>query len=351
MKAANLNPRAQKILQAAINHYIATAEPVGSKTLAEAYDFDLSAASIRHVLNLLDRSGLLYQPHPSAGRVPSDYGYRVYVDQLLPPGVPGQFEQTNQLLAQRLYASEGQSLEQILRSAAHILASLSGCLALITTPEQQICPIRRLHLLAIDSQKVIVTVISETYQTTSIAVDLPQAIALPDLERLNNFLNQQLSDLLPRELEDFLVALPWQELDQLQQYADFVTQSLRQLHQVYHQPRLGSLFISGLAQLMQQPEFSQLDQVLAIIQLLEEERSALLPLMAQSTAPKITIQIGSEIPLAPMRNCSLIASCYKLVQHQGTVGLLGPTRMNYQQAIAYVEATAHYLGASPWLWG
>lgn len=343
MKEANLNPRAQKVLRAAINHYIATAEPVGSKTLAESYDFELSAASIRQVLNLLDRSGLLYQPHPSAGRVPSDYGYRVYVDQLLPPGSPSQLAQTHQLLAQRLYTSATQSLEEILRSACHILASLSGCLALITAPEQQLYPIRYLHLLAIDSQKVIVTVITETYQTASIAVDLPQAITSSDLEKLNNFLNRQLNDRLPRELEDFLNSLPWQELDQLQQYADFVTQSLRQLHQIYHQPRLGSLFISGLAELMQQPEFSQLDQVLAIIQLLEEERSALLPLITQSTAPKITIQIGSEIPLAPMRNCSLIAACYQAFDQQGTVGLLGPTRMNYQQAIAYVEATAQHL--------
>jgi heat-inducible transcriptional repressor len=357
MKTTNLSQREQKILRAAVNHYIATAEPVGSKVLAEAYDFDLSAATIRNVLGVLDRSGLLYQPHISAGRVPSHYGYRVYVDQLIQPSSQPQLERqielTAKLLNQKLSQADQQNLETLLRGATQVLATLSGCIAIVTAPDHQPLGLRHIHLLAIADQKVVVTGINDSYHTASVVVDLPTHISSSELERLNNFLNAHLSDRSTWELEQLLASLQWQELDQqMYQYADFLEQSLRQISQIYRQPKMGQLFISGLAELMQQPEFNQLSQVVAIIRLLEEEQTSLIPLMAETLFDHgITIKIGNEIKLESIRNCTLISAIYKVEQQHnstdqpisGTVGLLGPTRLNYEQAIASVQATATHL--------
>jgi heat-inducible transcriptional repressor len=361
MKETNLNQREQKILRAAVDRYIATAEPVGSKVLAEAYNFDLSAATIRNVLGVLDRSGLLYQPHTSAGRVPSDFGYRVYVDRLIQPSSMPQIEYQQELTRLQNHQSpqDRQNLESILRGAAQVLAALSGCIALITAPHQQLLGIRHIHFLSIDAQKVSVTAISDAYQTASVVVDLPESISVTDLERLNNFINAHLSiqgnnqgDRTHTELENLLSSLQWQQLDQeMYQYAEFVEQSLSQISQIYRQPKIGQLFISGLAELMQQPEFNQLNQVLAIIRLLEEE-TVLLPLMAETLfGHSILIQIGNEIKLEPIRNCTLISSAYQVDSpisgsSLGMVGLLGPTRLNYEKAIASVQATANHLASA-----
>jgi len=368
MKEANLNQREQKILRAAVNHYIATAEPVGSKVLAEAYNFDLSAATIRNVLGVLDRSGLLYQPHTSAGRVPSDLGYRVYVDQLIQPTSrlqnEYQLELTTKLVNHRLSLQDQQNLESLLRGAAQVLATLSGCIALVTAPHHQLVGMRHIHFLGIDDQKVSVTAISDAYHSASVVVDLPEHISIADLERLNNFLNAHLSaqfttqggvqgDRAHTELENLLSSLQWQQLDQeMYQYAEFVEQSLRQISQIYRQPSIGQLFISGLAELMQQPEFNQLNQALALIRLLEEEQTSLLPLMSETLfGHSILIRIGNEISLEPIRNCTLISSAYRVDNPisgsiSGTVGLLGPTRLNYEKAIASVQATATHLASA-----
>ncbi|MEI6064383.1 MAG: heat-inducible transcriptional repressor HrcA, partial [Pseudanabaena sp. ELA748] len=127
----HLTDREQKVLWATIDHYIHTAEPVGSKALVSEYNFDISPATIRNVMNMLDRSGLLYQPHVSAGRIPSDSGYRVYVDKLINPASELAYS-THKFLASKSDRLGKSSLDGVMRDVAQILATLSGCIAVIT---------------------------------------------------------------------------------------------------------------------------------------------------------------------------------------------------------------------------
>ena len=344
----HLTDREQKVLWATIEQYILTAEPVGSKALVSGYDFDISPATIRNVMNMLDRSGLLFQPHTSSGRVPSDSGYRVYVDELIDPASELTYSK-HQFLASKSDRLGKSSLDGVMRDVAQILATLSGCIAVITAPNMQTMRIRHLQLVMVDDCKVMAIAVSDTYHTASVTMDLPSEtkpeILEGELNILNNFLNEHLRDKNWSELNS---ALQWDDLDrQFQQYAVLLQQSLQQLMRLCDRTALGQMFISGLTELLRQPEFSNLRQVQNIVQLLEADRASLMALIIDQPTPSansVSIRIGSEISIEPIQNCTFISSTYLCDDKPvGTVGVLGPTRLGYTRAIASVQAAALHL--------
>ena len=233
-----LNNRHQHILWATVRHYIATAEPVGSKSLVEVEEYNLSVspATIRNGMSFLEKSGLLYQPHTSAGRVPSDSGYRIYVDQLIRPSENLAFE-VEELLQKQLNWPEGR-LEAVLQGAAQILANLSGYITLVTMPQTSTAKLRHLQLVQVEAEKIMLIVVTNTYETQSLIMDLrvinqtndrknsQDNSVLPNLEDidrelkiLSNFLNSQLRGRTIGEL--FL--LDSNELDwEFQKYAELI---------------------------------------------------------------------------------------------------------------------------------
>jgi len=339
----NLTPREQKILWATVERYIATAEPVGSKVLLQEYNFNISTATIRNVLHNLDRSGFLIQPHTSSGRVPSEVGYRVYVDELLPSPSPQLLHTSKQAVAQMLpdiYVS----LESILRGAAQILASLSGCMALVTAPNRYLLRVRSIQLVPVEAHKLMLIVLSDSYHTASTVVDLPQRLNADLLAEevgiLHNFLNYHLKG---KRWSELASSLQWHELDQqFQSYADLLTASLQRLTSPHYSSE--QIYISGLSELMRQPEFSDLSQLQGIIYFLEAEQAYLLPILDAAPPQKVVVQIGSEIAVECLQNCALVSASY--CHHQepvGSVGVLNATRMNYERAIACVTGCAEYL--------
>lgn len=349
-----LTNRQQHILWATVRHYIATAEPVGSKALIEEFDLGVSSATIRNVMNVLEKSGLLYQPHTSAGRVPSDSGYRIYVDKLITPSETLGRE-VELALQQRLHW-EDWSLEALLQGAAQILASLSGCISLITMPQSSTAMLRHLQLVQIEAGRVMLIVVTESYETHSRLMDLtsPSAETKPDpevidreLHIVSNFLN---SHLRGRSLLE-LTSLDWSELDQeFQRYGEFLQHSLAELTRRTLAPTATQIMVRGVGEVLRQPEFSQLQQVQTIMHLLEEEQEQLWRLIFEASEPedlgksRVTVRIGAENPLEPIRTCTLISSTYRRGKVPvGSVGVLGPTRLDYENAIAVVAAAAEYL--------
>ncbi|MBF2083361.1 heat-inducible transcriptional repressor HrcA [Thermoleptolyngbya sp. C42_A2020_037] len=351
-----LNNRQQQVLSATVRQYIVTARPVGSEALVEEFNPRVSSATIRNVMGYLEREGLLYQPHTSAGRVPSDSGYRVYVDQLMIPSEEAA-RRVDRVLAQQLDA-EGWSLEAVLHGAAQILSTLSGYIALVTMPQSTVAQVRHLQLVQIDPGRLMLIVVLDSYKTQSVVVDLPKAPAdsaqSPDdpelLERelqvLSNFLNAHLKG---RSLSD-VASLDWSELGrEFEQYANVLRGSLADLERRTQSPVSTQIFISGVAEVLRRhPEFSELHQVQTILHVLEAEQDQLWPLIFEADSDggdrRVMIRIGSENPLEPMRGCTLISTTY----HRGSVpvgslGMLGPTRMMYENAIALLETTADYL--------
>ena len=356
----DLSDRHQSILSATIRHYVATAEPVGSKTLANEYDFQVSPATIRNAMGRLEKEGLLYQPHTSAGRIPSDSGYRIYVDRLMDPDEVWR-EQIINLYTKQLDWNT-YNVEILLKRATQILATLSGYIALITLPQNPRDCIRHLQLVPVNEKQVMLMVVMEAYKTQSILMDLAIAnseeqeydeeLIADELQILSNFLNSKLRG---KSFSD-LSSLDWVELDrEFQCYTDILKNSLEELDKYFHKPSYTPILIRGISEALRQPEFSQVHQVQTLLHLLEEEQEQLFPLIFELPESKseskgkgkgkgVTVRIGSENPLESLNICTLISARY----HQGdipigSVGLIGPTRMLYENAIALVEASADYL--------
>lgn len=348
-----LNPRQQQVLWATVQQYVSTAEPVGSKMLAHKYDLKISPATIRHVMGFLEKSGLLFQPHTSAGRVPSDFGYRLYVDQLIHPQ-----ESISKRIDSQLSEAlnwDGWSLEALLQGAAQILATLSGYLTLITVPRKNRATIRHLQLVALDETQILLSVVLDSLETQSMVIQLPAPavgterhleILEEELKILSNFLSTRLVGQLLLEITD----LDWGELGlAFQQYGSVLTNAMGALAARNQSLENAQFVISGLGEVIRQPEFSEVQQMQAIIHLLEEKQAQLWPLVfeaitPESQKPRVRVWIGSENPLEPMQEYALVSSNYYQADTPlGSVSVLGPKRMMYENAIAAVEATADYL--------
>ncbi|MGB3202920.1 MAG: heat-inducible transcriptional repressor HrcA [Nodosilinea sp.] len=360
--ALPLSARHEQVLQATIRHYIATAEPVGSRALAQGYDLRVSPATVRNTMGLLEKYGLLYQPHTSAGRVPSDFGYRLYVDRLMSPSTRVG-RRVDAALSEEL-DWVGRSLESLLRSATQILAQISGYLALITVPQSSTATIRHIQLVAVDGEQVLMVVLLDSLATQSVVVQLPpmvgagasaQAMEEPGrrhLEILSNFLSHHLRG---RPLAD-VATLNWSDLDaEFEHYGTLLCQALGNVVQRSRVPETPQLVISGLSEVLRQPEFSDAQRIQSIVRLLEEDQAQLWPLFSDSppvasqmlNGVDVNVWIGAENPLEPMQGCALVVSNYTCCDDSvGSVGVLGPTRMVYENAVAVVKAAADYLSTA-----
>lgn len=349
-----LNDRYRQILQATVKHYIATAEPVGSKTLIEEYDISISSATVRNVMGKLEKAGFLYQPHTSAGRIPSDYGYRIYVDELITRSETIKYS-VPQILHQHLNYFKSH-YEILLQKVTQILADLSGCIALITLPQIASNILDHLQLLPIADKKIMLVMVIDNYRTESFILnqqDLWSEDELPffdvidrELKILSNFLNYKLKGKSLTEVAN----LDWVELDQeFRQYAKFINDLLNKIKTSCQFTTSTPIIVQGISKIFQQPEFSQIEQVKILLHLLEEEQEKLFPLVYNSNHQdpawqKVKITIGSENPLESMQSCSLVsANYYQGNTCAGSVGIIGPTRMAYEEMIALVESTADYL--------
>jgi heat-inducible transcriptional repressor len=361
----DLNKRHQEILWATIRQYISTAEPVGSKTLVDGYNLNISPATIRSGFAALEKAGFLYQPHTSAGRIPSDSGYRLYVDRSIQPS-PNIGRQVEALLTDKL-DWDGWSLEAILRGAVEALATLSGYVTMITLPQTQRLTIKHIQLVRVELAKIMVIVVWDSYETQSVLMQLPPDgdrvldgdLLDQELQVLSNFLNGKLRD--RSVLEVF--KLDWDELDhKFQHYIDLISNLLMDLSRKSKPIHSSQIMIWGISEILGQPEFSQLEQVKTLLHLLESEQDKIWELIfnpdrhslivgadspLEQLQPKVSIRIGAENPLKPMQTCTLISTNY----HQdsvpvGSVGLLGPKRMLYEDAIALVQSSASYISAA-----
>lgn len=352
-----LSSRQQQVLGATVRHYVATARPVGSEALVEEFNPKVSPATIRNAMGYLEKSGLLYQPHTSAGRIPSDSGYRIYVDQLVTPS-NALARQVDQILSEQLNW-EDLGMESLLREAAQILSALSGYIALITVPQTSAAQLRHLQLVQLDPARAMLVVVLDSYETQSTLMSLPtidteQSADAEHLDRelqiLSNFLTSQLRG---RTLSE-IATLDWQAIGrEFERYGVLLRTAMAELHRRSQLSMSTHILINGVAEVLRRhPEFSEVQQVQTILQLLETEPDQLWSLIFDTTesslpGKRVTVRIGAENPLEPIRTCALVSATYQRgAVPVGSVGMLGPTRMVYENAIAIVEAAANYLSGA-----
>lgn len=343
-QTGELTARQQQVLQATVEHYVATGEPVGSRTLMTKYQIPASPATIRQTMGRLEQAGLLYQPHPSAGRIPSDLGYRRYVDWLLHRGEP-----VSPPLVEPPLPTGVEHLEGVLRQAAQLLSQMSGSIILVTRPQTRSARLRHLRLVAVGERVALMVVLEgERVESTLLDWSPPAQVEVESaLEMVGQFLNYHLQGRALREI----INLDWAALErEFASYGDWLrtlmpplTQQLRD----WGRPTTPTpLVISGLAAALRQPEFQQSGQVQPVMQVLETEQERLGALLWHETAP-VRVIIGQENPLEPMHTCSLVSTMYSQDGVPvGAVAILGPKRMPYGRMIALVRAGAAYVSQS-----
>ncbi|MCT0207429.1 heat-inducible transcriptional repressor HrcA [Synechococcus sp. CS-1332] len=325
--------RQQEVLRATVRHYVDTVEPVGSNTLVRRFGLPASPATVRTAMGALEQRGLLTQPHTSAGRIPSQRGYRLYVDQLLPAPGAAALQLERELAGISL---QWAALDDLLLHLARRLADLTGLLSLITRPQRP-SPLLQAVRLVPSGDRLLVFLVQGPDFSTSLNLRLGAGLEgeLPILER---WCNQQL-----RSGGDGRI--PWERLPaELRRSGGLLRQALDS-HGRIRSEELDAVVAAGLGGLLAQPEFSYSSSLLPVVQLVEHGPRALLGLSGYPEAiASDAIWIGTEHPHAALGQCSVVQATYRTGHGGlGQVGLVGPMRMAYATARSAVQSVASIL--------
>jgi heat-inducible transcriptional repressor len=328
-----LTERQQLILHALIDNYIRSAEPVGSRTISKREEIGYSSATIRNEMADLEEHGYIEQPHTSAGRVPSNKGYRFYVDQLVkaPFTQPSDINQMRKLFAERFY-----ELEQVMNQAAGILSSLTNYTSIILGHEINHTKLKHMQLLPISEDEAVVILVTDTGKVESKKITIPEEISRGELERVVNLLNEKLIGVPMNELRDRLTNEVSRELGRfLKQYQ----QMIAVLEETLTQPHDERIVMKGASKIMMQPEFRDVDKARDILTLFEQ--NDMVVRLFDSHHSGVQVRIGTENNEEAVNNCSIITATYHLNGLPvGTLGILGPTRMEYGRVIGILDGLA-----------
>ncbi|MFZ0409699.1 MAG: HrcA family transcriptional regulator [Cyanobium sp.] len=324
--------RQQDVLRATVRHYVDTVEPVGSSTLVRRFGLPASPATVRSAMGALELRGLLTQPHTSAGRIPSQQGYRIYVDQLLPEPGSAARQLERELAGVSL---QWAALDDLLLHLARRLADLTGLLSLITRPQRRRPQLQAIRLVA-SSDRLLVFLVQGSALTTSLNLRLPSGAErqLPILERwTNDHLRHQSGE------------ISWERLPEELRRSGAVLRQALDHHERLRSAELDGVVAAGLGGLLGQPEFSRTSSLLPLVQLVEHQPEQVLGhSLLDSPAPSDSIWIGREHPHQALEACSVVQAAYASADGCcGHVALVGPMRMAYATARSAVRSVATIL--------
>jgi heat-inducible transcriptional repressor len=334
----SLDDRKAQLLRAVVHDFIQQAKPVGSKTLADRYALGLSAATIRNELAALEEQGYLSHPHTSAGRVPTDRGYRFYVDSL--SGVGKLARAQEEAIAR--YFEGAADLEETMRRTSVLLARLSQYTAMVAPPSLDRSRLRHIELVGLGRHVVMIVIIVDTGRVEKRLVESTFEVAVDDLDELRGrFLEALVGERLDRA-ELVLGALGERILPERQALFDLLADAVGQMVSDQTSERV---FIGGQARLAGPDAFDGLETVHRVYEALEQQVLVLRLLRAVlDSDEQLSVTIGSENTIAGIEACSLVTSAYGTGAMAGSIGVIGPTRMDYLRAMAAVQAVARYLG-------
>ncbi len=337
MAFENLSERERQVLEHLIEHYIQTADPVGSRVIANKYRMGISPATIRNTMQDLEELGLIQQPHTSAGRIPTDSGYRVFVDMLLQPEPLTKAEQDRikNIIKQRRV----KGLNALLSQTSKILGEITNQLGVTMAPKFDEGVLTRIDLIPVAEGHILMIVSVKGGLARSILLEVESEIEVKALRQVEQVLNERLAGLSMGKIRATLS-------DRL---ADTnLTPKLLKLFidsdsEIWSGGQAELIHITGADNIISQPEFADREKLREFIKLLEEKKELQKLFEAQGSAEGIIITIGRENPLAEIQNCSLVTSTYKTENFSGTIGIIGPTRMPYSKLVSIVEYTARSL--------
>lgn len=330
--------RIHQVLWAVVDSYITTFDPVGSRSVTKNYDFNLSPATIRNIMADLEDLGFLQQPHTSSGRVPTDKGYRFYVDALfqkeeIKKTSPGD-EITDNLENVR------NDVHALLEETARALSLHCHYLGIALSPRPGMITLRQLKLLRYRHNQVNLTFLSDEGMVKSKIIHLDPSLTQQDLNRIADYLNSEFEGCAIDDIKNVLL----KEMRNDKELCDTLISRAARVCEELLRAGYNDIFISGFSEVLGLPDFSDLERIREISRAIEDKHQMIKLLDMLTEAEGVTVVIGSENPALGMKKLSMVVSTYKEGNRPiGTIGVIGPTRMDYLKAIMTVDTTAKYI--------
>ena len=323
-----LSERKLKILHAIIQTYLETGEPVGSRTISKYTDMNLSSATIRNEMADLEEMGYIIQPHTSAGRIPSDKGYRLYVDML----IEQKEQELNELQEQML--DKADKMEQLLKQAAKVLASSTNYATMVSTPMNSANKLKFIQLSMVDPEQVIAVIVLGGNVIKNKIIPIEEPISNENLLKLNMLLNTTLNGMAIEEINLGLIARLKEQAGIHSEVIGNVLDAVADAIQIDEDMQI---YTSGATNIFKYPELSDKQSAQEIISAFEEKQQ-LTELVTQTLSREdntgIQVYIGDETPVQTMKDCSVVTATYELGEGmKGTIGIIGPKRMDYEHVL------------------
>lgn len=333
-----LDERKKKILQAVIRNYLETGEPVGSRTISKYTDLNLSSATIRNEMADLEELGYIIQPHTSAGRIPTDKGYRLYVDTMM-----SEKEREVEEMKEMLLEKEDK-MDALLKQVARVLAQNTNYATMISAPQIHRNKLKFIQLSRVDRGQILAVIVVEGNMIKNHMLDVPEGLDDETLLKLNMLLNTHLNGLPIEEINLGLIAALKQQAGN---HSDIVGQVLDAVAEVIKEEEDLEIYTSGTNNIFKYPELSDHTKASELISAFEEKQ-ALSTLVQETLADDnntgIQVYIGDESPLQNMKDCSVVTATYELEEGmKGTIGIIGPKRMDYDKVVGTLKTMMHQL--------
>ena len=333
-----LQGRKLKILQAIIRNYLETGEPVGSRTISKYADLNLSSATIRNEMADLEEMGLIKQPHTSAGRIPTDAGYRIYVDNLL-AGERREVEEMRTMLLEKQ-----DKLENLLQQAAKLLAANTNYTSMVSAPAVRQNKIKFIQLSQVDENNVLAVIVMEGNLIRNKVIPVEEPLDSENLLKLNMLLNTNLCGL---PVENITLGLIEAIKKNAGIHTEIVSDVFDAAAEFVHAEEDLKIYTSGATNIFKYPELADHQRASELIGNFEEKQalsSIVQETLSGESETGIQVYIGDENPVAGMRDCSVVTATYELGDGmKGTVGIIGPKRMDYERAVNALQTIMQQL--------
>ncbi len=335
-----LDERKKMVLLAIIQDYIATAEPIGSRTIARKYKLGVSPATIRNEMSDLEELGYIEQPHTSAGRVPSDLGYRYYVDCLMKKRKLSVDEKQSVMGGIQSRVDE---VARVIEETNRVLSSLTNYTSVVLGPKTSANPtVKHVQLMPLDPGKALVVVVSGSGIVQNRMINVPEGLTADDLHYITNVLNAKLQGLTLNSIKMTLIKEIYSELSK---HENIINAAMDLIQGSLNLNPEEKVYLSGTLNIFNQPEFRDINKVKTLLSLLEQD-NLLRNLLRENTNKDtgVIVKIGGENQVEGFKDCSMITATYQVDGEViGAIGLIGPTRMEYDKAVAMVEFVTNHL--------
>lgn len=333
-----LDNRKKKILNAVIRNYLETGEPVGSRTISKYTDLNLSSATIRNEMSDLEEMGYIFQPYTSSGRIPSDKGYRLYVDSMMEDRVAEVIQMKELLLEKE------DKMERLLKNIAKVLAINTEYVTMITTPSSFGNKLKFIQLSRVDKYQLVAVIVIEGNIIKNNIIDVDELLDDETLLKLNILLNTNLNGIA---IEEINLAMITKLKNQAGMHSEIVKNVMDVVGESIKEEDL-EIYTSGTNNILKYPELSDRGRASGIINTFEEKNllTTLLTtsMSSEDTESGIKVYIGEETPILSMKDCSVVTASYELEEGiKGTIGIVGPKRMDYDKVVETLKTVQNQL--------